>query len=67
MNHGINYRSLNWFSRRISGTHQQSGNRLGPMSQGLSQLLVLGMGNLQPLMTGILISWGPINPYKHLG
>ena len=34
------------------------------MSQGLvDQLVVLGMGSsLPPLMTGILISWGPINP-----
>ncbi len=29
----------------------------------VDQLLVLGMGKIQPLMTGILISWGPINPY----
>ena len=33
----------------------------------VDQLLVLGMGDLQPLMTGILISWGPINPNPDLG
>ena len=27
----------------------------------------LGMGNIPPLMTGILISWGPINPKPDLG
>ena len=33
------------------------------MSQSRSTRWSLGMGNLPPLMTGILISWGPINPY----
>ena len=29
-----------------------------------SKLLILGMGDLPPLIPGILISWGPINPYR---
>ena len=29
-----------------------------------SKLLVLGMGDLQPLMTGILISWVYFHPYE---
>ena len=33
------------------------------MCQGLSQLPILGINSSNPLMTGILISWGPINPY----
>ncbi len=37
------------------------------LSQGRSTPWSLGMGNLQPLMTGILISWGPINPDPDVG
>ena len=33
------------------------------MCARVNQLLVLGMGNLQPLMTGIRISWVYSNPY----
>ncbi len=51
----VNFFYHGMFSWNLS--HMKSSSEPG------SKLLVLGMEDLPPLMTGIFISWGPINPY----